>query len=62
LGQGVTNTGETSRYRLTDTQVAEVARIQRALREGTGKLATDDEMAALWKACGLSPDASAKTV
>jgi hypothetical protein len=40
-------------YRLTDAQVLEVVRIQRDLREGRGKLATDDEMAALWKSCGL---------
>jgi hypothetical protein len=62
MGQGVTKIDKTRCYRLTDAQVEEVARIQRALREGRGKLATDDEMAALWKSCGLSPDASAKTV
>jgi hypothetical protein len=44
---------DTSGYRLTDAQVREVARIQRDLREGKGRLATDEEMAALWKSCGL---------
>jgi len=48
-------------YRLTDAQVREVARIQRDLREGKGKLATDEEMAALWKSCGLPPDAATTT-
>ncbi len=52
LGQDVTNMDDASGYRLTDAQIAEVARIQRDLREGRGKLATDEEMAALWKACG----------
>jgi hypothetical protein len=46
-------------YRLTDAQVREVVRIQRALREGRGKVATDEEMAALWKSCGLPPDVTA---
>jgi len=40
-------------YRLTDAQVLEVARIQRDLREGRAKLATDEEMATLWRSCGL---------
>jgi len=40
-------------YRLTDEQVREVARIQREFRDGRGVLATDEEMAALWKSCGL---------
>ena len=44
---------DASRYRLTDAQAQEVARIQRDLREGRGALATDEEMAALWKSCGL---------
>jgi hypothetical protein len=51
---------DASRYRLTGAQIAEVARIQRDLREGRGKLATDEEMAALWKACGLPPDTAAE--
>jgi hypothetical protein len=44
---------DTSGYRLTEAQVREVARIQRDLQEGKGRLATDEEMAALWKSCGL---------
>ncbi len=44
---------DASRHRLTDAQAEEVARIQRDIREGRGKLATDEQMAALWKSCGL---------
>jgi hypothetical protein len=44
---------DTSRYRLTDVQAKEVARIQRDIREGRGTFATDEEMATLWKSCGL---------
>lgn len=44
---------DSSRYRLTDAQAEEVARIQRDIREGKGKFATDEQMAALWKSCGL---------
>lgn len=44
---------DTSGYHLTEAQAQEVARIRRGLREGTGKLATDEDMAALWKSCGL---------
>jgi hypothetical protein len=44
---------DVSRYRLTDAQAQEVARIQRDIREGKGALATDEQMAALWKSCGL---------
>ena len=44
---------DTSRYRLTDAQAKEVAHIQRDIREGRGTFATDEEMAALWKSCGL---------
>jgi uncharacterized protein YigA (DUF484 family) len=40
-------------YRITDDQAQEVARIQRNVREGRGAFATDEEMAALWKLCGL---------
>jgi hypothetical protein len=56
----VTNIDDTDRYRLTDAHVAEVVRIQRDLREGRVKIAADEEMAALWKSCGLSPGAPAK--
>jgi hypothetical protein len=44
---------DTSGYRLTDAQAREVARIQHDIREGRGTLATDEQMAALWKSCGL---------
>jgi hypothetical protein len=39
------------RYFLTDEQVEEVKRRQRALREGNSRFATDDEINALWKKC-----------
>jgi hypothetical protein len=42
-----------SGYRLTDAQAEEVVRVQRDIREGKGKFATDEQMAALWKSCGL---------
>jgi hypothetical protein len=38
---------------LTPEQIEEVKRIQRELREGKAKFATEKEMAALWKKCGL---------
>ena len=44
---------DVSRYRLTDAQAKEVARIQRDIRDGRGTFATDEQMAALWKSCGL---------
>ena len=44
---------DTSGYHLTDAQVREVVRIQREVREGKAKFATDEEMAELWKSCGL---------
>ena len=44
---------DASRYRLTDAQAKEVARIQRDIRDGRGSFATDEQMAALWKSCGL---------
>jgi putative addiction module component (TIGR02574 family) len=40
-------------YQLTEDQVEEVKRRQQALREGTSRFATDEEVAALWKKCGL---------
>jgi hypothetical protein len=40
-------------YRLTDVQAQEVARIQLEVREGTAMFATEEQMAALWKSCGL---------
>jgi hypothetical protein len=44
---------DTSSYRLTDAQAQEVARIQRDVRNGKATFATDEEMAELWKSCGL---------
>jgi len=44
---------DTSGHRLTDARVREVARIQRDIRDGKTAFATDDDMAALWKSCGL---------
>ena len=44
---------DASGYRLTDDQAQEVARIQQNVREGRGTFATEEEMAALWKLCGL---------
>ena len=44
---------DASGYRLTDAQANEVTRIQRDVREGRGTFATDEQMAALWKSCGL---------
>jgi hypothetical protein len=40
-------------FRLTDAQAQEVTRIQRQIREGNATFATDEQMAALWKSCGL---------
>ncbi len=45
LDEGITT------YRLTPEQVEEVRMTQQEVREG--KIATDEEMAALWKKCGL---------
>jgi hypothetical protein len=42
-----------SGYHLTDAQAREVARIQRDIRDGKVKFATDEEMAELWRSCGL---------
>lgn len=44
---------DASRHRLTDAQASEVARIQRNIRDGKATFATDEQMAALWKSCGL---------
>jgi len=42
-----------SPYRLSNEQVEEVLRRQRDFKEGRGRYATEEEMAALWKKCGL---------
>lgn len=44
---------QTNAVRLTPGQVKEVEDIQRQLRDGSMKFATDEEMAAFWKKCGL---------
>jgi hypothetical protein len=44
---------DASGYRLTDEQVEEVRRRQHGFRDGITRYATDEEMAALWKKCGL---------
>ncbi len=41
------------RIGLTPQQVEEVKRIQRDVADGKVKLASDSEVAALWKKCGL---------
>jgi hypothetical protein len=40
-------------YALSPEQVEEVKRRKRELDEGKGRFATDEEMEALWKKCGL---------
>ncbi len=42
-----------SPYRLSKEQVEEVARRRRDFDEGRERCATDEEMDALWKKCGL---------
>jgi hypothetical protein len=42
-----------SPYHLDQEQVEDVRRRQRDFREGRERYATDEEMAALWKKCGL---------
>ncbi len=44
---------QVSRIRLSAEQVQEVERIQRSVREGAAAFATDEQMAAFWKKCGL---------
>jgi hypothetical protein len=44
---------DSSGYGLTDAQAQKVARIQIEIREGKATFATDEQMAALWKSCGL---------
>jgi hypothetical protein len=44
---------DTGSYRLTEAQAREVMRIQRDIRSGNAAFATDEEMAELWKSCGL---------
>jgi hypothetical protein len=51
--EGMKATDHVGGYRLSDAQAEEVRRIQRDIREGKGIFATDEQMAALWKSCGL---------
>ena len=44
---------QTSPYGLTDRQVEEVVRRRADFAAGRERYATDEEMAALWKKCGL---------
>jgi hypothetical protein len=41
------------RYQLTDEQLEEVRRRQSDFAQGRERYARDEEMAALWKKCGL---------
>jgi len=41
------------RHRLNAEQVEEVKRIRARLQSGETRLATDEEVAALWKKCGV---------
>jgi hypothetical protein len=42
-----------SGYRLSDTQVQEIVRIQAEIRDGKTTFATDEQMTKLWQSCGL---------
>jgi hypothetical protein len=44
---------DASHYHLTDEQVEEVERRRADFAAGKERYATDEEMAALWKKCGL---------
>jgi hypothetical protein len=44
---------QTSRYRLAPEQVREVERTQQQVRDGSAEFATDEQVAAFWKKCGL---------
>jgi len=43
----------TGRLRLSPEQIEEVGRIQRKVADGSVEFATDEQMAAFWKSCGL---------
>ncbi|HZQ13268.1 MAG TPA: hypothetical protein VFB31_10720 [Pseudolabrys sp.] len=40
-------------YRLTSAQIEEVIKIRGELHEESAQFASDEDMAALWKKCGL---------
>ena len=44
---------EQDAYRLTDAQVEEIGRRRADFAASRERYATDEEMAALWKKCGL---------
>jgi hypothetical protein len=44
---------DASGYRLSDAQADEIARIRAGIRDGKATFATDEQMAELWKSCGL---------
>jgi hypothetical protein len=44
---------DASGYQLTDAQAQEIARLQAEIRDGSATFATDEQMAELWKSCGL---------
>jgi hypothetical protein len=44
---------DASPYRLTDEQAEEVERRHAGFADGTEHYASEEEMAALWKKCGL---------
>ena len=44
---------DASPHRLTDEQVKEIERRRAAFAAGSERNATDEEMAAFWKKCGL---------
>ena len=44
---------DASAYGVSDEYVQEVKRRRQGFREGTERYATDEEIAALWKKCGL---------
>lgn len=45
--------GDHRKFGVTAAQIEDVTRIQQDLRAGRSRVATDDEMAALWKKSGL---------
>lgn len=44
---------QASRIRLSPEQVKEVEHIQRTVHDGSAEFASDEQMAAFWKKCGL---------
>jgi hypothetical protein len=44
---------QTGAYRLTAEQVQQVERVQKQVRDGSMQFATDEQMDAFWKKCGL---------